>query len=106
MAELRTAPGLYPVVHAIVLREGLLALRTRLVRWLFILSLGTPLAFAGMLLFRKAVERMVGQPMDWDLLFTFLRIQCIPLALLALGQKRCISIAWLKSWLLDQEVLH
>jgi len=85
MAKHRAIPGAIAIVQTIVSRELRLSLRRTLVRSLFILSLASPLGFAGILMFRKVVEESMGQELDWDPIVTFLRVQCLPLALLALG---------------------
>lgn len=79
------APSRAHVIGAIARRELGIAMRRRLVKLLFLVSLGPPLVFAGILVVGIVAQRMAGFDLDWDPVLWFLRIQAFPVALLAVG---------------------
>jgi hypothetical protein len=83
--SLAQAPSRGHVVGAIARRELAISFRRRLVKLLFITSLGPPLVFAGILVVRLVAQRTAGFDLDWDPVLWFLRIQALPVALLAVG---------------------
>lgn len=82
--ELR-APSPWHVMRAIARRELGIALRRKLVRLLFLGSVGPPVVFAIILVVRILAEKVGGVDLGWDPVLEFLRWQAFPVALLALG---------------------
>jgi len=83
--SLRDTPSRAHVIGAIARRELAIAFRRRLVKLLFLVSLGPPLVFAGILVVVIVAQRMAGVDLDWDPVLWFLRFQAVPVALLAVG---------------------
>jgi len=72
------------VITAIARREITIALRRRLVKLLFLISLVPPLVMAVILIVNMAL-RQTGFNLDWDPLLRLFQIQAGPVLLLALG---------------------
>jgi ABC-type transport system involved in multi-copper enzyme maturation permease subunit len=81
----RRAPSSWHVMRAIARRELGIAMRRKLVRLLFLGSVGPPVVFAIILVIRILAEKMGGMNLGWDPILQFLAGQAFPVALLALG---------------------
>lgn len=79
------APTFAQVVLAIARREINMAIRRRLVKWLFIINLLPPLVMAVVLIVNIIAQGVGVEDLDWDPLVTLLQIQTGPVLLLALG---------------------
>jgi ABC-type transport system involved in multi-copper enzyme maturation permease subunit len=79
------APSPWHVMRAIARRELGIALRRKLVRLLFLGSVGPPLVFGIVLVVRLLAEKAMGADLGWDPVLRFLQVQSFPVALLALG---------------------
>ncbi len=85
MSNGRAAPSSMHVIHAIARREVAIAARRRLLRLLFVASLGPPLVLAVTLLVSVYAEQLTHADLDWDPVLDFLRFQMLPVGFLALG---------------------
>jgi ABC-type transport system involved in multi-copper enzyme maturation permease subunit len=81
----RRAPSRLQVVWAIARREIGIAWRRKLVKFLFFLSLLPPIFMTGILVVRVMVTEQFGTDLGWDPVLWFLRVQLVPVVLLALG---------------------
>jgi hypothetical protein len=79
------APSSWHVIRAISRRELGIAWRRKLVRLLFLMSIGPPLVFGVILVVRILAEQASGFDLQWDPVLWFLRVQVAPVSLLALG---------------------
>jgi len=84
VVEERHAPSTWWVIRAIARREISIALRRRLVKLLFIISLGPPIVL-GVVYVIQVMVQQAGMDLDWDPVLTFLRVEIGFVTLLALG---------------------
>jgi ABC-type transport system involved in multi-copper enzyme maturation permease subunit len=72
-------------MRSIARRELGIAMRRKLVRLLFLGSVGPPIVFGIILVVRLLAEKAGGIDLGWDPVLEFLKWQAFPVALLALG---------------------